>query len=103
MVTQYFIPLGLVVFWYGAVVRQVWYRQQVGTGGQDADKRAKFDEKKAQTIKMLIFVTALFAASYLPTHVWHYLFFFTTVFRFQKNSCHSSTAYMISYWLGISR
>ncbi|KAH9391199.1 Neuropeptide Y receptor [Tyrophagus putrescentiae] len=102
MVTQYFIPLGLVVFWYGAVVRQVWYRQQVGTGGQDADKRAKFDEKKAQTIKMLIFVTALFAASYLPTHIWHYLFFFTTVFRFQKNSCHSSTAYMISYWLGIS-
>ncbi len=103
MITQYVLPLALTSVFYALVVRQVWYRQQVGAPSSDQARRKAFDEKKRTTIVMLIFVTALFAASYLPTHIWHLLLFYTKLIPVQRNTCYSSTAYMISYWVGISR
>ena len=100
MITQYFIPLGLTGIFYGFVVHRIYFRQQIGAS-TDA-KRQEFDEKKKQTINMLIFVTVLFVLSYLPTHIWHYLMFYTSLIPQKKNTCYSSTFYMISYWVGIS-
>lgn len=71
--------------------------------GKNSDvKRQQFDEKKRKTIRMLIVVTVLFALSYIPTHVYHFLMFYTKVIPQKAGKCYSSTYYMLGYWLGIS-
>ena len=101
MITQYFVPLGLTLVFYALVMQRIWSRKQL-TGTTSDEKKQAFDEKKKQTIKMLIVVTVLFALSYLPTHIFHFLMFYTKVIPQQKNTCYSSTFYMLCYWLGIS-
>ena len=71
-------------------------------GTSDDDKRAQFDERKRQTIIMLIFVTLLFALSYLPSHTYLYMMFFTKIIPQKSGTCYASTAYSLAYWLGIS-
>lgn len=100
MITQYFIPLGLTAIFYGFVMQRIWTREQVGASS--GAKRQQFDARKKQTIQMLIFVTALFAVSYLPIHIWHFTLFFTSLIPQKPGTCYSSTFYMISYWIGIS-
>ena len=51
---------------------------------------------------MLIFVTVLFGLSYLPFHALSFMLFYTQWIPQTRSSCHSSTLYMLGYWLGIS-
>ena len=100
IITQYLIPLSLIAFFYAMVVRAVWQRQRIGNASND--KKKSFDENKKRMIKMLIVVTALFGLAWLPTHVMHYLKFFTKWIPVQKGTCNATTFYMLCYWLGIS-
>lgn len=99
--TQYLIPLGLTAYLYLRVMGTIWSREQM-TGTKSEDKQQQFDEKKKRTILMLIVVTALFALSYIPTHVYHFLMFYTNAIPLVKGTCYSTAAYMLGYWLGIS-
>ena len=66
-------------------------------------RAAAFEAKKRQTVVMLAVVTALFAAAYLPTQIWHLLMFTTSgVLPKFKGGCYVSTFYMLCYWLAIS-
>src|SRR5699024_2354557 len=89
----------LTTIFYSLVMRRIWSRDQLSGTSCDV-KRAQFNEKKKQTIKMLIIVTALFALAYLPTHIWYFIFMYFV--PISQTSCYSSTPFMLSYWLGIS-
>lgn len=99
--TQYLIPLGLTAYFYMKVMNTIWSREQM-TGTKCEEKQQQFDEKKKRTILMLIVVTVLFALSYIPTHVYHFLMFYTYAIPLVKGTCYSTPAYMLGYWLGIS-
>lgn len=101
MITQYVIPLGLTAIFYILVMRRIWSREQIAGAANDK-KREEFDRKKRQTIIMLIVVTILFTLSYMPTHVYHFLMFYTNIIPVKKGVCYSSTWYVLSYWLGIT-
>ncbi len=95
-------------------MRRVWAREQVGLGAAASTavlhrsasrsrRAAAFEAKKRQTVVMLAVVTALFAAAYLPTQIWHLLMFTTSgVLPKFKGGCYVSTFYMLCYWLAIS-
>ncbi len=114
LLTQYVLPLLLTALFYGLVMRRVWTREQVGLGGAASTavlnrsasrsrRAAAFEAKKRQTVVMLSVVTALFAAAYLPTQIWHLLMFTTSrVLPKFKGGCYVSTFYMLCYWLAIS-
>ena len=100
IITQYLIPLLLTTYFYGMVVQTVWKRQNIGTASED--KKKALDKNKKRTIKMLIVVTVLFAIAWFPTHLMHFLKFYTNVIPVSQGKCNASTFYMLCYWLGIS-
>ena len=100
MSTQYIIPLGITAFLYGMVMYTIWKRETVGSVTQD--KKQSLDKHKRKTIKMLIVVVVLFALAWLPTHIMHFLKFYTNIIPLEKGKCNSSTFYTLCYWLGIS-
>ena len=83
------------------MVKKIYSREQIAGTAND-EKRAQFDERKKQTIKMLIFVTVLFALAYLPSHTYLYMMFFTKIIAQKSGTCYASTSYSLAYWLGIS-
>ena len=100
IITQYVIPLSLTAYFYSMVVKTVWKRQNIGNTSEG--KKKSFDKNKWKTIKMLMVVTVLFAIAWFPTHLMHFLKFFTNVIPITKGKCNASTFYMLCYWLGIS-
>jgi hypothetical protein len=102
IITQYVIPLALTGYLYGMVVYTIWQRERIGTVSDT--KKQSFDKTKRRTVKMLIIVTALFALAWFPTHLMHFLKFYTNVIPISegKSQCNATTFYMICYWLGIS-
>ena len=100
IITQYVIPLLLTAYFYSMVVHTVWKRQNIGNTSEDRQK--SFDKNKKKTIMMLIVVTLLFAIAWFPTHLMHFLKFFTNVIPIKKDKCNASTFYMLCYWLGIT-
>ncbi|CAG2109880.1 unnamed protein product [Medioppia subpectinata] len=100
IITQYVMPLSITGYFYGLVVYAVWSREQVGTASQTKTK--SFNENKKRTVKMLITVTVLFGLAWFPTHLMHYLKFYTKVIPVSKGTCNATTFYMLCYWLGIS-
>lgn len=101
LITQYIIPLTLTAVFYTLVMRTIWKREHI-TGSQSEEKRQSFDAKKKRTVIMLMVVTILFALSYLPTHIMHFLMFYTNVLPQRKHTCNASTFYRLCYWLAIS-
>ncbi len=102
IITQYVIPLGLTGYLYGMVVYTIGKRERIGTVS-DAKKQS-FNKTKRRTVKMLIIVTVLFGLAWFPTHLMHYLKFYTNVIPILKgqSQCYATTFYMLCYWLGIS-
>jgi len=85
------------------VVYTIWKREQIGSVVSNRKKQS-FDKNKRNTVKMLIIVTVLFGLAWFPTHLMHYLKFYSNVIPITKgkSQCDATTFYMISYWLGIS-
>lgn len=100
--TQYVLPLSLTAIFYFLVAKRIWQRQEM-TGTKSTDKLEQFDQRKRDTIRMLVIVTVLFALSYVPNHVVHLLKYYTSLLPKKKSTkCHSSTFYMLCYWLAVS-
>lgn len=102
MLTQYVIPLAVTGYLYGMVMYTIWKREKVGT--VSTNKKESLDETKKRTIKMLIIVVVLFSLAWFPTHLMHFLKFYTNIIpvHLTKYKCNASTFYMLCYWLGIS-
>ncbi|WAQ95588.1 RYAR-like protein, partial [Mya arenaria] len=67
LLLQYFIPLAILVFAYGRIIRVLWIVKTPGEAVNDRDKRIATSKKKI--IKMMIVVVIIYAICWLPHHV----------------------------------
>lgn len=96
-IIQYFIPLTIIGFSYGRIVRKLWRRTHLGAvthSQQRSQNRAK-----RKSIKLLITVVVIFALCWMPLNLYHILTDFhpdATVFRYD------STVFFVFHWIAIS-
>lgn len=96
-IIQYFIPLTIIGFSYGRIVRKLWRRTYLGAvthSQQRSQNRAK-----RKSIKLLITVVVIFALCWMPLNLYHILTDFhpdATVFRYD------STVFFVFHWIAIS-
>ena len=97
LILQYVIPLSVIAFTYGRIVRKLWVRSHVGavTHNQQMSQQ----KAKRKSIKMLIVVVVVFALCWMPLNVYQILAdFHPNVEVFHYNS----TAFFICHWIAIS-
>ncbi len=95
--TQYLIPLTISSILYICISRMIWNRR---IGEMTASQVFRQKNAKWRTIKMLIIVVVMFAISWLPLHIIHFIDFYVTPLL--PSTCNSSFSYMFFYWLAIS-
>lgn len=96
-IIQYFLPLTIIGFSYGRIVRKLWRRTHLGAV---THAQQRFQNKaKRKSIKLLIIVVVVFALCWMPLNLYHILTDFhpdTSVFRY------NSTAFFVFHWIAIS-
>lgn len=96
-IIQYFIPLTIIGFSYGRIVRKLWLRTHLGAvthSQQQLQNRAK-----RKSIKLLVAVVVVFALCWMPLNLYHILTDFhpdTSVFKYD------STVFFVFHWIAIS-
>lgn len=96
-IIQYFIPLTIIGFSYGRIVRKLWRRTHLGAV---THSQQRFQNRaKRKSIKLLITVVVIFALCWMPLNLYHILTDFhpdATVFRYD------STVFFVFHWIAIS-
>ena len=97
LVFQYIIPLAIIAFTYGRIVRKLWVRTHVGAVTQN---QQVFQQKaKRKSIKLLIIVVVVFALCWMPLNLYQVL---ADIHPNVKVFHYNTTVFFICHWIAIS-
>ena len=86
IVSQFFVPLLVIVCLYSIIWRTIQQREIVGNQA-DASRRKQFSKNKKKLIKMLIMVVVAFIVAWAPVHAIHFANFY--IVQLLPRSCNS--------------
>ena len=86
IVSQFVIPLLVIIFLYSIIWDTIRKREIVGNAA-DANKRKQFSKNKKKLIQMLIIVVLAFIVAWTPVHTIHFFNFY--IVQLLPRSCNS--------------